>query len=82
MIRLKMFFIGCVLVCVITMVVNVILKKKPEKADKVIDYILFSILTVLLSYAIVVTDWEPVEEKLSKDLKDYRETQRNMWKFD
>ena len=77
-----MFFIGCVLVCIITMVVNVILKKKPEKADKVIDYILFSILTVLLSYAIVVTDWEPVEEKLSKDLKDYRETQRNMWKFD
>ena len=82
MIRLKMFFIGCVLVCVITMVVNVIFKKKPEKADKVIDYILFSILTVLLSYAIVITDWEPVEEKLSKDLKEYRETQRNMWKFD
>ena len=82
MIRLKMFFIGCVLVCVITMVVNVVLKKKPEKADKVIDYILFSILTVLLSYAIVITDWEPVEEKLSKDLKEYRETQRNMWKFD
>ena len=81
MIQLKMFFTGCVMVCIITMVVNVIFKKKPQKADKVIDYILFSLLAVLLSYAISVTDWAPVEEKLSKDLKDYRETQRNMWKF-
>ena len=81
MIQLKMFFTGCVLVCIITFVVNLILKKQPEKADKVIDYIMFSILAGLLSYAIAITDWAPVEEKLSKDLKDYRDTQRNMWNF-
>ena len=81
MIQLKMFFTGCVIVCIITFVVNAILKKKPELADKVIDYIMFSILTVLISYAIAVTDWAPVEEKLSKDLKEYQETQRNMWNF-
>ena len=82
MIRLQMFLTGCVLVCIITFVVNIILKKNPIKADKILDYILFSILAVLLSYAIAVTDWSPVEEKLSKDLKDYRETQKNVWKFD
>ena len=82
MIRLQMFLYGCVLVCVITFVVNLILKKNPHKADKVLDYIFYSILTALIGYAIAITDWDPVEEKLSKDLKDYRETQRNVWRFD
>lgn len=82
MIQLRMFLIGCLTVCIITLVVNYIFKKDPIKADKVIDYIMFGILVLLLSYAIAVTDWVPVEEKLSKDLKDYRETQRNVWKFD
>ncbi len=80
--QLRMFLFGCIAVCIITFLVNIIFKKNPIKADKVIDYIMFSILAVLLSYAIAVTDWVPVEEKLSKDLKDYRETQRNVWKFD
>ena len=80
MTQFKSFLIGCVIVCVITLAVNAILKKQPEKADKLINYILFAILGVLISYAIVITDWEPVEEKLSKDLKDYRDTQRNVWK--
>ena len=79
MTRLKMFLIGCVIVCIITLVVNVILKNNPKKADKVINYIIFFLLASLLSYGIVVTDWKPVEEKLSKDLKEYRETQRNVW---
>ena len=82
MTQLRFFFIGCVAVCIITFLVNIILKKNPVKADKVIDYIMFGILALLLSYAIAITDWVPVEEKLSKDLKDYRETQRNVWKFD
>ena len=82
MTQLRMFLLGCVAVCIITFVVNIILKKDPHKADKVIDYVLFGILAILLSYAIAITDWMPVEEKLSKDLKDYRETQRNVWKFD
>ena len=82
MTQLKMFLTGCVLVCITTLVVNVILRKHPLKADKVIDYIMFFVLTVLLTYAIAVTNWQPVEEKLSKDLKDYRETQQNVWKLD
>ena len=79
MIRLKMFLIGCVIVCVITLVVNVILRKNPKKADIVINYIIFILLASLLSYGIVATDWKPVEEKLSKDLEEYQETQRNVW---
>ncbi len=79
MTRLKMFLIGCVIVCIITLVVNVILKNNPKKADTVINYIIFFLLASLLSYGIVITDWKPVEEKLSKDLKEYRETQRNVW---
>ncbi len=81
MIQLKMFLTGCVAVSLITMVVNVILKKHPNRADKVIDYIIFFVLGALLSYAIIATDWTPVEEKLSKDLKEYRDTQRNIWKL-
>ncbi len=82
MTQFKMFLVGCLLVCITTLAVNVILKKHPHKADKVIDYIMFIVLASLLSYAIAITNWEPVEEKLSKDLKDYRETQQNVWKLD
>ncbi len=73
---------GCVLVCITTFVVNAVLRKHPQKADKVIDYIMYVVISALLTYAISVTDWAPVEEKLSKDLKDYRETQQNVWKQD
>ena len=79
MIQFKMFLLGCLVVSVITAVVNVLFRKNPRKADKVINYIMFLLLAVLLQLAIRATDWMPVEEKLSKDLKDYRETQRNVW---
>ncbi len=82
MAQFKMFLTGCVLVCITTLVINLILRKQPQKADKVIDYIMYVVITGLLTYAIAVTDWTPVEEKLSEDLKDYRETQKNVWKLD
>ncbi len=80
MTQLKMFLVGCLSVVFITTIVNIIFRKNPKRADTVIDYIMFFLLAVLLSYAIAVTDWLPVEEQLSKDLNDYRETQRNVWK--
>ncbi len=76
----KMFLTGCVITCIITLVVNVVFKKRPKMADKVIDYIMFSILAILIGYAISITEWDPVEKKLSKELKEYRDTQKNFWR--
>ena len=78
--QINSFLLGCSAVVVVSLVVNIIFKQHPKKADLVIDYITFTALAVLLSYAIAVTDWEPVEERLSKDVRDYRETQKNIWR--
>ena len=74
-----MFLFGCCAVCAVTMVVNVLLKGQPKKADMVVDYIFFISMFVMISYAITVTDWLPVEQKLSKDLNDLNETHRRVW---
>ena len=78
--QLSSFLLGCSAVVVVSLVVNVIFKKQPKKADLVIDYVLGITLAVLLGYGIVITDWQVAEERLSKDLKDYRETQKNIWR--
>ena len=75
-----MFLVGCVAVSIITVLVNVLLKKHPKKADHVINYIMYLVLAALLTYATSFTDWLPVEEKLSEQIEEYRETQRNIWK--
>ena len=75
-----MFLSGCVITCFITLLVNGVLKKRPRKADTLIDYIMISLLVILVSYAISITTWEPVEQKLSKELKEYRDTQKNVWR--
>ena len=80
MIMLEMFLLGCLVVGIITVAVNMLFKKNPKKADEVINYIMFFMLLLLLSFAIKSTDWDPVEEKLSGDLNEYREAQRNAWK--
>lgn len=77
--QLKMFISGALIVCLVTLVVTLINKNKPQKADKQIDYVMFSILTLLLIYSIMITDWLPVKEKLSEDIELYQEAQRNAW---
>ena len=74
-----MFLVGCSVVSIITVVVNMLFKKNPKKADQVINYIMFFLLLLLLSFAIKAMDWNPVEEKLSGNLNEYKEAQRNAW---
>ncbi len=80
MTQINAFLLGCSAVVIVSLVVNIIFSKQPKKADVVIDYVMGIALVVLLGYAIAITDWMPVEERLSKDLKDYRETQKNVWR--
>ena len=75
----KMFLLGCLVVGIITVVVNMLFRNNPKKADQVINYIMILLLVLLLSFAITRTDWNPVEEKLSGDLEEYQEGQRNAW---
>ncbi len=74
-----MFLLGCLVVGIITVVVNMLFRNNPKKADQVINYIMILLLVLLLSFAITRTDWNPVEEKLSGDLEEYQEGQRNAW---
>ncbi|MEM1336273.1 MAG: hypothetical protein AAF717_02120 [Bacteroidota bacterium] len=76
----KAFLFGCVSTCLLTLLVNLVFKKQPQKADVVIDYLMFSSMAILIGYAISVTKWDPVEKKLSKELKEYRDTQKNFWR--
>ena len=80
MIQFKMFLLGCLIVSVITVTVNTLFRKNPKKADQVINFIMIFLMVVFLGFAIKATDWSPVEEKLSGDLNEYREAQRNAWK--
>ena len=79
MTQFGMFLVGCSVVSVITVVVNMLLKKNPEKADQIINYIMIFLLLLFMGLAIKSTDWLPVEEKLSDDLNEYKEAQRNAW---
>ena len=79
MMLFKMFLLGCLVVGIITVVVNMLFRNNPKKADQVINYIMILLLVLLLSFAITRTDWNPVEEKLSGDLDEYQEGQRNAW---
>ncbi|MEN1784705.1 MAG: hypothetical protein AAGF77_06140 [Bacteroidota bacterium] len=74
------FLWGGMIICTITLFINAIFKKRPQMADKVIDYVVFALLAVLIGYAISQTTWGPIEKKLSKELQEYRETQRNSWR--
>lgn len=75
------FLYGCVIIALITLLANLLFKKRPQIADKVIDYVTLSLLVVLIGYAITQTVWEPIENKLSKELEEYRETQKNAWRL-
>lgn len=77
----KTYFISLLIVMAITLSVTVVLKKRPDLVDLVIDRIVFSLMAILLVYACFTTDWGQVKKKLEKDLKTYQETQRNVWKF-
>ncbi len=74
-----MFLYGGLITCLITLLVNVLFKKQPKTADRVIDYIVLSLMVILLTYAVSITDWDPVEKKLSKELQEYRDIQKNVW---
>lgn len=76
----KMFLYGGLITCLITLLVNALFKKRPKTADRVIDYVVFSLMVILLTYAVSITEWDPVEKKLSKELKEYRDTQKNLWR--
>ena len=78
MTQYQSFLIGCVIASAVFGVVNIILRKKPEKADLVIDYIMYFVLGAMLAYSIYSTDFTPVEEKLDKQLKEYKDTQRRV----
>ncbi len=75
------FLYGCVIIALITLLANLLFKKRPQMADKVIDYVTLTLLAVLIGYAITQTVWEPIEKKLSKELEEYRETQKNVWRL-
>ena len=77
----KMYLTGCLITCAVTLVANLLFKKSPKKADKIVDIVMFPLLLILIGYAISLTNWAPIEKKLSKELKEYRETQKNIWRI-
>ena len=77
----KMYLTGCLITFVVTLVANLMFKSTPHIADKMVDLIIFPLLVVLIAYAISITHWKPIEKKLSKDLKEYRDTQKNIWRI-
>ena len=79
--RLRMFLTGCAIVCLFTPVINKLFEQNPHKADRIIHITAFALLFVLCFYASLKTNWEVVEKRLEKDVRDYRNTQRNIWKF-
>ncbi|PRX57701.1 hypothetical protein CLV81_1711 [Flagellimonas meridianipacifica] len=74
------YFIGFLIVMLITFSVTALLRKRPELIDSVIDYIVFPLIAILFFYACFTTDWNVVKKRLSKDLREYRETQQNILK--